>query len=71
MSMGIVACAAAKLGFLTYGVDNQKNQEHPILKPIRQQFGVTYADYDASFDRFAKRVDAEGRSRTFLTRTSV
>jgi ubiquinone/menaquinone biosynthesis C-methylase UbiE len=50
MSMGIVACAASKLGFLAHGVDNLKNHEHRYLSPIRQRFGVIYADYDASFD---------------------
>jgi len=50
MSMGVVACAASRLGMLASGCDYLNNREHPVLAPIREKFGVAYADYDASTD---------------------
>ncbi len=50
MSMGVVACAMSKLGLSVDGCDYLGNRDHPILAPIREQFGVGYADYDASVD---------------------
>ena len=49
--MGVVACAASLLGYKVSGVDNQKNTEHKILSPIRREYQVAYADYDASVDK--------------------
>ncbi len=50
MSMGVVACAAARLDMSVSGCDYLKNRVHAVLAPIREKFGIAYADYDATTD---------------------
>lgn len=50
MSMGVIACVAATLGMSVDGCDYLSNREHPVLAPIREKYGISYADYDACTD---------------------
>ncbi|HTF33685.1 MAG TPA: methyltransferase domain-containing protein [Myxococcota bacterium] len=47
LSMGVVGYACSLMGMRVTGVDDERNEWHPLLQPLRKWFGVSYAGYNA------------------------